>query len=903
MSEGNYYSILEVKTTASEREIKSAYKKLALLYHPDKNLDNVEEAERLFKLLNEAYDCLKDSEKRRVYDLAHKLQTKETGKPEEVIGLVMNIQSRNNKVCIFTLRDEKGNDDTYIYNGFFPIEEGDSVYGVFSKMSGQRVFSSMPFVQISVDKDSIKRCFITALRGTGFGEVMADKLYLSLQDSAKMCGYVEERDISVSQVPSSAVIAYMSSVSMKYVETKNEDFIVNFKLGTGLKEYQIKKLLEWWHRKRSLRRLHLFGINNTEIKACCKGIDKIYEICMSNPFRLAPIALEKGQRILYSMNKEVDEVDLLCGKINHFIYEKLIQNRWPSVPHFVLNKLYPIYQAYKDELEENYDLKFDTVGRCIYGYFSYSYEVETYVTEYLDKLIKRTVNVYKKLIEEDTAEVETNTYIMKTLTDEQKLAIQGGLEHHVSLITGSAGTGKSNTVREIVNNLEIRQIPYCIASFTGKAVSRVNQILKKKGIAATLDRLIAKPPTVKFKYLIIDEISMVTTELFYRFIRTFTHSYRIIFIGDENQLPPISWGNLLYGIKRSERIPTFRLTENKRIMNGNINDSIILGNANKLIDEDRLINIKKNQSVEPIFFSEGDGFLQLDEPIEFVKDLIQQHKDQGVSENELVILSPYNENLKELNEYVQSVYFLKNKVKTYVNVVDNEKTLYCVGDRVMMLHNNYDINVMNGTEGIVKKILLPGEEGKKDGGLYVDFSVFVNNEFETKDEDVFFSFKCNVDEKAYANPIQRKGGKMGEAVENEEIEINELNVSHIAHSFAITINKSQGSEYKFVIIYVGRKKNLSENYVSNFLNLNRLYTAITRTIKFCFLIGDPAVISAATCKVEMCKYDNLGERLFLMKDEENESIMNSLTVYKGTNVIEDAPFYGDLSEFDEFDDD
>jgi hypothetical protein len=1268
----SYYKVLEINFEASEKEITKAYKRLALIYHPDKNRDNVEEAEKLFKELNEAYECLKDAEKRRAYNLLHKLETKETGKLTEIIGLVMNILNRNNKVCIFTLRDEQGRDDTYIYNGYFPIEEGDSVYGVYMTQSGHRVFQSQPFVQVAVDKDSIKKCFITALRGTGFGEASADKLYMSLKESAKMCGYVDEETASV--------IAYMSSVSMKYVTTKDEEFVTNFRLGSGLKEYQVKRLLEWWHRKRSMRRLHLFGINNTEIRACGKSVDKIYEICMSNPFRLAPIPLDKASRILTSMNKEIDEVDLICGKISRFIYEKLMINKWPSVPHFLLNKLYPIYQAYKEDLEENYDLTFDTVNDCIYGYYNYSHEVETYLCEYLDKLIKRTTIVYRKIVEVDSAQIETNTYVMKTLTDEQKLAIQGGLEHHVSLITAGAGCGKclsyntpilmydgsikkvqrivtgdllmgddsrprtvlstcrgkgkmykivpnkgrpficngphvltlkgikpyielrgsrsvkleakskyvvnfsirskgksktfstlteaeaykeslpedvydipledymnvkedvkrysylfhkgvtfpsrevpidpwmigywlgdgnsadsvittadsevidyfttnlpqynlkltthqqlysygisindtsegfkgknhflnvlrslnmldnkhipdlykinseevrlavlaglidsdghnhmncleisqksdqladdieyiayslgfmvtrsyekkgcmykgemrsgmyhrimitgeglekipvilerkkchvrqqvkraecqrfkieefdeddyygfeldgngrfllgdfkvthnTSCVRELVNNLELRQIPYCIASFTGKAVSRVNEILKKKGIAATLDRLIAKPPAIKFKYLIIDEVSMVTTELFYRFVKNFTHTYRIIFIGDENQLAPISWGNLLYAIKKCHRIPIFRLTKNQRILLGNGNDSVILGNANRLIDEDRLRKIKRKEHVDPVIFTEGDGFIQMDESIEYVKDLIRQHKEMGVDKHDLVILSPYNEHLKELNEYVQSVYFFEGKekkedVEHYINMVDGEKTLYCVGDRVMMLHNNYDINVMNGTEGVITRIEYPGS---KPGGVYVNFNYFINRDL--KEEDVFFSFNCVVDDNAYKNPIQKKGGKMGEAVENEEIDINELNVSHIAHSFAISINKSQGSEYPFVIIYIGKKK--SSDFVSNFLNLNRLYTAITRTVKCCFLIGDAATIAAATCKVETCKYDNLGERLFLMKDE-GESIMNALTCYETEEVI---PFFGgDASEFDEFDDD
>lgn len=67
MVETEYYDLLEVSTTASADEIKKAFRKQAMKYHPDRNPDN-KEAEQKFKQINEAYEVLKDEQKRAAYD-------------------------------------------------------------------------------------------------------------------------------------------------------------------------------------------------------------------------------------------------------------------------------------------------------------------------------------------------------------------------------------------------------------------------------------------------------------------------------------------------------------------------------------------------------------------------------------------------------------------------------------------------------------------------------------------------------------------------------------------------------------------------------------------------------------------------------------------------------------------
>jgi len=167
-----------------------------------------------------------------------------------------------------------------------------------------------------------------------------------------------------------------------------------------------------------------------------------------------------------------------------------------------------------------------------------------------------------------------NFYECKTLTDEQKTAVNNVLKAKISVVTGGGGVGKSTIIREIARNLSIRGIGYVVCSFTGKAVSRLHEIMKNKN-AITIDRFIMKTKERKvndakfdisaIKHIIIDEASMVTTELFYRLLQQLDTNVCITFVGDLNQLPAIGWGSLMKELINCGRIPTFYLTKNQRI--------------------------------------------------------------------------------------------------------------------------------------------------------------------------------------------------------------------------------------------------------------------------------------------------------------------------------------------------
>ena len=443
--------------------------------------------------------------------------------------------------------------------------------------------------------------------------------------------------------------------------------------------------------------------------------------------------------------------------------------------------------------------------------------------------------------------IDRSISLQSTLTEEQITAITGGLFYDVSIITGGAGTGKTSIIAELAHRLKLKKETFAMSLSRVKLFSRLQEVLKCR-LAMTMDRMIINKKGATFDVLIIDEASMVTTELFDRFIRTFTHPYRIVIVGDINQLQPIGWGTLMKQLIAAKRIPTFYLTHNHRILQYSVNeevdrpsgapglekfDRVALDNANALIDPSRSMDT-------PISFRQGTGFYEMEGDINVVQSIIMQLAGSGIHHSRVVVLTPYNKHLKDLNSIFQDVYL--NDVKSTHGPKGRK---WCVGDRVMMTMNNYDINVMNGEEGDVVDI------DKK--GITVEFK----------------------DQKQHIFLYQGTMSDIDNRYHTEEKGEKELTIDQLQHSFAITVHKSQGSQWEFVIFFIptvigpGGKLN-------KFLNINLFYTGITRLEKAIWLVGSPHIISHATCVAQSRRYEGLCARLLEMKDPELEASLELL---------------------------
>lgn len=405
---------------------------------------------------------------------------------------------------------------------------------------------------------------------------------------------------------------------------------------------------------------------------------------------------------------------------------------------------------------------------------------EIYSTRMLVNLEKKIARLLKhihsnptKLVED---EIDLSGYV---LDNSQRKAIETCLTNKVSILTGGPGTGKTYTIKNMINYLEKLNLNIVLAAPTGRAAKRIEETSGRE--ATTIHRLLEFNGK-EFQYnemnkltgdvFIIDESSMIDTFLARNLLEAIPDYATIIFVGDADQIPSVSCGNFLNDLILSKNIAVARLGEVHRTSE----HSKIVPNAHK-VNKMEMPDIT-NASGTDFFFIESNN----DDEIMFkMGKILNLLKSKDINLDNVQILSPQMEKhvgTDNINNTLQ-VFFNPN----FINHTRDEKEInYCVGDRIIQLKNNYEKNIFNGDVG---KVLLVDHVKKL---LKVDFG---NNHIVDIAKGEFFDIKL---------------------------------------AYAITVHKSQGSEYPYVIIP------LSESHLFSWNN-NLLYTGITRTKEKIYLVG------------------------------------------------------------------
>jgi exodeoxyribonuclease V alpha subunit len=366
--------------------------------------------------------------------------------------------------------------------------------------------------------------------------------------------------------------------------------------------------------------------------------------------------------------------------------------------------------------------------------------------------------------------------IASGLDETQIYAVKQALDSRISIITGFPGTGKTHTVRRILDALSSKCIE--LAAPTGKAAKRMAEMCGRP--AQTIHRLLQYSPQVgdflrnrdnpiEADTIIIDESSMVDIRLMASLMDAVTDKQKIIFVGDVNQLPSVGPGQVLNDMIQSECIPVTYLTQLYR----QDYDSLINVNAQR---------IHRGEKLE-LSSTRGDfWFIPEEDPhaipgliIKAVEKIPQQF---GFSYDDIQVLCPQKKGpvgTGELNKILQPIL---NPTGEKLPGVP-----FRSGDRVIQTRNNYDLEIFNGDIGVVRSV--------DQDYLYVQF------------DDI--SGKRNV-----AYPL--------------------TDLDDLRAAWALTVHKSQGSEYPVVIMPI---------HTTNFIMLKRnlLYTAITRARKLVVLVG------------------------------------------------------------------
>lgn len=676
------------------------------------------------------------------------------------------------------------------YRGFLPLREGDAIIGIAELVKEKYrgdvlLFHDPPFVIMGQDKETLLQSFMIALRGTGFGTLKSHQLV----------------DILVKRYENpDNIIEGMDEMSMQIVHYNSDDKSHYTPYSLVITEPQFNRLMKWWHKQRILRRLYLLGINNKEIKNSELDPLTIYKLCLENPYKITSILVEKCDEIVLQTGQQFNEEFRECGQIVRKVQDLMTNNGWVGAPSRTIARIFPkisdILSVLKDE--------FDVQAELHTVYLEKPYKVETEITELVTNLL--TAGPLGFVMHEKDIEFSPGA------TEDQRKAIIMALTNNISIITGAGGTGKTRCIRELVYNLEKAGIEYKLASFTGKAVARIREVTDKQSEAMTMHMMISKAKKKKklgnFRVLILDESSMVTSELLWDFYQYFNHDYKIVLVGDNNQLQPISWGNLFQELLKCGKIPVSYLSQVHRTHNSE--DNGILINANLIIEQ-----MDPDYNGPPFHLQTTDNFEILEGDINTVISLIEILHNAGIDKDKLVVISPFNRDLDIINEKCSKMY---NGMKR--SVKDCTGKVWRLSDRVMMVRNNYDIDVMNGDEGRI-----------------VDLD----------DLTVSVEFKNGI----------HKFDLEYELIYNEESRKKQIHVGMIKTSYACTIHKFQGSEKCHVIGYVPRYNK------SGFLNSNLMYTLVTRAKKNIWMVGDVETMERACTIKPPYRCDNLSQRINL----------------------------------------
>jgi len=392
------------------------------------------------------------------------------------------------------------------------------------------------------------------------------------------------------------------------------------------------------------------------------------------------------------------------------------------------------------------------------------------------------------------------------LSEEQVSAIQNSLEAGVSIITGGPGTGKTRIIEglaQVLVNGFRKTIRICAP--TGRAAKRIaeNQALKKfqpstiHMLKAMID---SSAKDIEFDTLIVDESSMIDINLFSDLVKMLPLGSQLILIGDVDQLPPVGAGQPFLDLIRSKKIVVSRLS--KQFRQGS--DSVIPKVA-RAINKGELIGFSADFANSGFSFVEVEKSQVVDKIIEVV-DFFTGNKNGSIDFNKTQILSPmrrYSTGLINLNTIMQKKYNPYGD-KVFSKMEGEKEIKFCAGDKVICTQNDYDIDVRNGDIGYVVNKVGKNIRVEFDG----EMKLFHNNK-----------------------------------------------IDYLDLAYAITVHKSQGSEYPNVVMPI-----VDDHRIM--LTRKLIYTAITRGKQNVCLIGSKRVLREALKKVFLnLRYSNLNQKI------------------------------------------
>ncbi|MDW7739177.1 MAG: ATP-dependent RecD-like DNA helicase [Bacillota bacterium] len=723
---------------------------------------------------------------------------------EKLEGTLEKIRfySEDSSYLIGSLRCDDGNTVTIVGN-FPPMQEGESL-----AVCGQWQIHSRYGKQLSVDKwerllpateEGLKRYLSSGLI-KGIGPVTADKIVKSFGLST--LDVLENEPYRLQEIEGIGAVK-AASIIESYQQYKDVQNVLVFLQGYGVSVGQAMRLYRRYgsHTIRQVR---------------------------ENPYRMAEdifgIGFKTADKIARQLGMPEDSPERVQASITYTLSRAAEQGHVFLPRTLLIERIHDLLDITGQVLNESFidtQLRSMVEQKRLFSeikdsdeaiYYAPFYQAEQGSARLLIK-IRSTARHYSSI--EAAHAVGSIKHDCSHLTAEQLQVLEEALQNGVLIVTGGPGTGKTTTIKALLTIFQLMRQKVLLAAPTGRAAKRVTEATGEE--AFTIHRMLEynyhegegfrfmrneKNP-IDAQVLIVDEASMVDLMLMYNLLKAIPSGCRLIMVGDIDQLPAVGAGNVLRDLISAGNIPCFRLGHIFR----QARESMIIINAHRVNRGEMPYLNKKNKD----FF-----FIHEEDPEHAARLVVQLCRER------LPNYGPYDplldiQVLTPMRKTAAGVDHLNILLQEALNPRDRRKietsskgTVFRLGDKVMQIRNNYQKEIYNGDIGLITAI------DNEEGELVVTFKDLL------QPKPVIYDFT----------------------------ELDELVLS-----YAVSVHKSQGSEYPVIIMPV-----LTQHYM--LLQRNLLYTGITRARKLAVLVGSRKALAIAVRnnRAEE-RYSNLDGRL------------------------------------------
>lgn len=626
-----------------------------------------------------------------------------------------------------------------------------------------------------------------------------------------------------------AIISYLSSGNIESIGKKTAELIYE-KFGDksidvvfnetekllsiqGIGKKKLEKIKESSIEARDSREalLYLQGLNisfNLSNKIYKAYGDNTISIVKTNPYKLSEdisgIGFVMADNIAMNMQMKNDSKFRISAAISYILKNDAeMSGSCALKKEDLLNKTFDLIKVDKNKINEqiNEDLLKSKIQIIKIGEDEFVYDRDIYKAEK-----SCAINLSRLQNEKYIFDVKINEDF-DAFSKEQEIAIKEAFNNMLLVITGGPGTGKTTIIKAICNILNENNLKFNLAAPTGRAAKRMQE--STENVAFTIHRLIGIKPespipefneenTLDCDYVILDEASMIDIKLMDKLLKALSSKTALILVGDHNQLPSVGAGNVLKDILDTD-IKSVRL---KKIFR-QAQESNIVVNAHRI--NDGLYPIL-NQKNKDFFFINSNSKNFQNDLLDLVKNRLPNYYKLDPI-NDIQILAPSKKSLwgiVNINDLCQK------ELNKNPNSIKINNRIFKLEDKVMQVRNNYELESLN-------------PDNFDDGVYNGDIGRIID-----------------IDKNMESLKVEFYDGNI---VSYKKEDVKDLDLS-----YAITIHKSQGSEFDCVLIPM-----MPASFM--LLNRNLLYTAITRAKKLVILLGEKKILK------QMVKNNNESKRL------------------------------------------